>query len=838
MSLYNLLKKWDGHLTMKFKIILLFLLYICLINVVSADWVSNSSIVYGLGNIGIEDESNPTIFNDSGTLKAISGHAGGYFVGWQWNGSSWTLNSSIITGLGDIGLNSRPSVYNNNGTFKLISSRFTGSLVGWQWNGTSWISNSSIVNGISTQQYNHVYNDSGTLKLILNNHDGTIKYSYNWNGTSWVSNSSIINGLTFPSRSDITIYKKNGVLICIIGASFNNYYGWQWNGTSWISNSSIVNGINTWNYCPTPFVYNDSGTFKLISGRHYGDFRGYQWNEIPITSDLYTESQTNSTKIYTNTSTPYFNWTYSDVDSDTQYSWEIQVGTASGLSDMWDSGQLLGADTSDIYAGSTLIRNTTYYVQVRTNDRYETSSWETGTFKINALPVITNIVITPEAPLDTDDLTATNDTATDGNGDSITIYHRWYKDDVLQPALNYIVTINSSNTTDDEVWKVGIIPNDSYENGTETFSGTVTIGSGNYVPTLSSISSNLTLRKYNKSVTITTSNAFDQNNDNYTLHIGSSSGTSDLCNSSITINGTEASCNFIIPWTSGAHTIYGRLTDQNDTSIEYTEVISVDVTPPSIDSSSVSPASGTTDLTYQLSASISIANGSISSVNVCVGQVGLSCTNYTMVLSGANYIYNFSTGSAGSYVSTIYTTDDSGNSNSATGPSFTISTGSQGGGGGGATNITINETIIGDLTLTPPRLDTYAILLGDSMTSTYRFVANRHIESCDSEVGECSITAGYIVNVAYEINQSTKYIEDNITVRDVDGYLAVSKVQYIRVIHLGSSIPIGEIHVGESLGNFLSVFFEVSAGILTGIKTWFLVSLVGALGYFGYKSYQ
>ena len=562
----------------------------------------------------------------------------------------------------------------------------------------------------------------------------------------------------------------------------------------------------------------------------------YYDNTIPITSSFQTESQTNPTQIYTNTSTPYFNWTYTDPN-ETQYSWEIQVGTASGLSDMWDSGQLIGANTSDIYAGSSLSRNTTYYVQVRTNDGYENSAWETGTFKINALPVINNIIITPGAPLDTDDLTATNDTATDGNGDSITLYYRWYKDDVLQPALNDIVTINSSNTTDDEVWKVGIIPNDGYENGTETFSGTVTIGSGNYVPTLSSISSNLTLRKYNKSVTITTSDAFDQNNDNYTLHIGSSPGTSNLCNSSSTANGTEATCDFLIPWTTGSHTLYGRLTDQNDTSIEYTEIITVDVTPPSIDSSSVSPTSGTTDLTYQLSASISIANGSISSVNVCVGQIGVSCTNYTMVLSGANYIYNFSTGSAGSYTSTIYTTDDSGNSNSATGPSFTISTGSQGGGGGGTTNITINETIIGDLTLTPSRLDTYAILLGDSMTSVYRFVANRHIESCDSEVGECSITAGYIVNVAYEINQSTKYIEDNITVRDADGYLAVSKVQYIRVINIGSSIPIGEIQVGESLGAFLSMFFEVGAGVITGIKTWFFVSLVGALGYFAYKGY-
>ena len=811
MSPYNLLKKADWHLIMKLKILLIVLFIVLLPSTASASVVYTGTH-WDLAASG-NDRAYGITMNDTYFWVVDTGqevyqyHHNGTYTGTSWDAQSFmtgiTMNTSYIWVVSD--LNKKADQYHHNGTYT----------------GTYWNITEAPADGSSSITMNASYFwvlDHYENKVYQYHHNGT------YTGTSW---STVASGNSAPGA--ITM---NDTYFWITDNSVNKVYQYHHNGTHTGVTFSCVN-------YPYGITMNSSHFWIVDSYSSYGTDEVYQYyiNTIPITSALQTESQTNPTQIYTNTSTPYFNWTYTDPN-ETQYSWEIQVGTASGLSDMWNSGQLLGADTSDIYAGSTLIRNTTYYVQVRTNDSYETSSWETGTFKINALPVITNVVITPGAPLDTDDLTATNDTATDGNGDSTTIYHLWYKDDVLQPALNNIVTINSSNTTDDEVWNVGIIPNDGYENGTETFSGTVTIGSGNYVPTLTGISCNLTLRKYNKSVTITTSNAFDQNGDNYTLHIGSSSGASDICNSSSTANGTEASCSFLIPWTSGAHTIYGRLTDQNDTSIEYTEVITVDVTPPSIDSSSVSPASGTTDLTYQLSASISIANGSISSVNVCVGRAGLSCTNYTMVLSEANYIYNFSTGSAGSYVSTIYTTDDSGNSNSATGPSFTISTGSEGGGGGGATNITINETIIGDLTLTPPRLDTYAILLGDSMTSTYRFVANRHIESCDSEVGVCSITAGYIVNVAYEINQSTKYIEDNITVRDVDGYLAVSKVQYIRVIHLGSSIPIGEIHVGESLGNFLSVFFEVSAGILTGIKTWFLVSLVGALGYFGYKSYQ
>jgi hypothetical protein len=207
-----------------------------------------------------------------------------------------------------------------------------------------------------------------------------------------------------------------------------------------------------------------------------------------------------------------------------------------------------------------------------------------------------------------------------------------------------------------------------------------------------------------------------------------------------------------------------------------------------------------------------------------------------MILSGANYIYNFSTGSAGSYVSTIYTSDDSGNSGSATGPSFTINTGSQGGGGGDDTNITINETLLGDLTLLPARLDTYYILTGAEQEATYRFIANRVIESCTSELGRCEITDGYIIKVYYTINQSMKAIEDKITITDDEDHVATADV-ILRIINVNTYLPFGiEIPVGEGLGSFLSVFFEVADGVLLGIKTWFIGALFLGLGYFGFKS--
>jgi hypothetical protein len=61
---------------------------------------------------------------------------------------------------------------------------------------------------------------------------------------------------------------------------------------------------------------------------------------------------------------------------------------------MWNSGQVSSSSTSATYAGATLSRGVTYYVQVRTYDGYEWSSWATGTFRLNQLPVVQ--ILAPE----------------------------------------------------------------------------------------------------------------------------------------------------------------------------------------------------------------------------------------------------------------------------------------------------------------------------------------------------------------------------------------------------------------------------------------------------------
>ena len=283
-----------------------------------------------------------------------------------------------------------------------------------------------------------IYIGSNGNKFYALNPDGTEKW--NFTASASVSSSPAI-------ASDGTIY---------VGSSNWKLYAFEGSSPPLYTTRDYLDG-------------NRALYFSLL-GNQITEFSP---NTAPVTSNLLTEAQTNPTQI--TDFTPDFSWTYFDDDSDPQVAWLIYVGTSSGASDMWSNGVVSGADTSDIYAGFALSRGVTYYVQVKTYDGPWESNWATGTFKINQLPAVSNVAITPIVSLTADNLTANNDTATDGDGDGVTLYYLWYKNDILQPDLNGATTVLSGNTSTGEVWKLGIIPNDGYENGTEVFSAEVTI---------------------------------------------------------------------------------------------------------------------------------------------------------------------------------------------------------------------------------------------------------------------------------------------------------------------------------------------------------------------------
>ena len=800
-------------------------------------WISNSSIVDGLGSGRYI--ATPAVYNDYGTLKLIAGDSQGNFYGFYWNGATWVSDSNIVSGLGDVGEESKPTVFNDSGTLKLISGEYYGAFYGFYWNGATWVSDSSIITGlgdVGKVSSPVIFNDSGTLKLISGEYYGAF-YGFYWNGTGWESNSSIVTGLGgIDYDSAPAIYNDSGTWKLICGNRDGAFYGFYWNGATWVSDSSIITGLGDVGGRSKPTVFNDSGTLKLISGESFENYFGFYQNKIPIISSLKTESQINPIQIITNISSPYFNWTYSDEDGDTQYSWEIQVGTSSGLFDMWDSGQLIGNDTTDIYGGSALSRNTAYYVQVRANDSYENSSWATGTFKINALPIIPNVSIHPPTPVLISNLTSNNGTATDGDGDPITLAYHWYKNGTRVSALTNLTWVYYDNTSTDETWKVGIIPFDGYENGTEVISATVTIGSGNTAPTLTSLTSNQSTKKYGYDIKFMTVGAIDADGDHYILSVGSASGLGDICNSTNVSSPGVANCTIEINWTSGSRSFYGRLYDGIDTSIEYTTIITVDVTPPIVNSSSVNVSSFQQGGSVLISTDIGLANGTITLPKVKIRNPSGVSSNYSLTGDGANgtYTYTFTPPAAGSWVVTnIYASDDSGNTlDESVSHTITVgTTGGGGGGGGGGAPITIIE--LGNLSLSPDVRHTYfwyTAISGDQMAQ-YKFVANRNITSCEvapNDDAVCEIVDGYVVYVTLIVNETVKSYDGLLTVRDEYGYTADAKL-IVGVIKLTGALPFFHIDLSllpDGLIEFLEMFFEVQDKVIVGIRTF----LVGGIG--------
>ncbi|MHA2377554.1 MAG: hypothetical protein ACXAB9_15480, partial [Candidatus Thorarchaeota archaeon] len=86
---------------------------------------------------------------------------------------------------------------------------------------------------------------------------------------------------------------------------------------------------------------------------------------------------------------------------------------------------------------------------------------------LNTAPSASSLVISPGTPQTTDTLTASYtwtdpDNATDSESGSLII---WYKDGVLQGALNNSLTVGSSYVAKGEEWHFKVQPKDGSEFG-------------------------------------------------------------------------------------------------------------------------------------------------------------------------------------------------------------------------------------------------------------------------------------------------------------------------------------------------------------------------------------
>lgn len=267
-------------------------------------------------------------------------------------------------------------------------------------------------------------------------------------------------------------------------------------------------------------------------------------------------------------------------------------------------------------------------------------------FTENTAPTFINITLSPLSPSITDNLT-TYINATDGDGDTLIKHFIWYKNALLINTLNDSIYMNATGnyTVGDNIYFKGYVT-DGYEDSSESQSNLVIIGSQNSAPILAGITLNPTTKKYNKTITVSTSNNITDTESTLVrlqVYRYVSGAKSYFGNSSWVTPPNNASVEITIPWSDGtAHTIYALAKDNgnatqdsttNLTSMEVSTTFTSDITAPTINSSSVSPSSVTTGNAVTITitadgkgANISSANLTITRPDYTVVTLDLTCT--------------------------------------------------------------------------------------------------------------------------------------------------------------------------------------------------------------------
>ncbi|MCD6435971.1 MAG: hypothetical protein J7L15_06240, partial [Clostridiales bacterium] len=174
------------------------------------------------------------------------------------------------------------------------------------------------------------------------------------------------------------------------------------------------------------------------------------------------------------------------IEKSIQYSYEIRIsssfsglGTSEFIGDLAFTGVVPSENRFWRYRGVVLTRGETYYGQVKIIDELSQSSeWEVFSFHFNALPVVTNVIISPSSPVITDELTLSYDfnDNDDGSVESGTVI-RWYKNGVVQDILQNSTTIKSEFLQNNDTWSVSILPSDGFEYGARVESFPVIVSS-------------------------------------------------------------------------------------------------------------------------------------------------------------------------------------------------------------------------------------------------------------------------------------------------------------------------------------------------------------------------
>jgi len=254
-------------------------------------WAQNSTIISGLPDIGAESSSS--VLEMGNDLYFLSGNSFGTFNGYAWNGTQWKVNSTINTTIGDSGLDSTTEMFSMNGAYYLLAGSDQNRLDGYVWNGAGWTVNTSInKTQIATGIYSKasVIYINGNYYMLQGQNTGTF-YGYMWNGTQWNVNTAINASLPdIGSKSCPSMFIKDGILYMISGNNGGLFNSYKYNpiitngSTGFVFPVSSGGSCGGWN-TPSALYLSDGSSGFSGSGLTTCDFLNFDIN-IPITYNI------------------------------------------------------------------------------------------------------------------------------------------------------------------------------------------------------------------------------------------------------------------------------------------------------------------------------------------------------------------------------------------------------------------------------------------------------------------------------------------------------------------------------------------------------------------------
>lgn len=583
---------------------------------------------------------------------------------------------------------------------------------------------SSLVNYVYFDNIRSILNNISTIPIISSPVNGSRHYNnsidFIWNISTDIDNDSISYDFWLSSQPDFSnaINRTNITHDAIISQSLsdvNNVLQYGQTFTTDATQDDIEN-ITVWT---DTFGYPETWYNLTV------------WNSPSKTTPIGSK---NISFVYSTARWVNFSFDVPlNVSPSTQYYFEVIKGPSGSYGhsytsydsytggDYYREGVLIsGSDIKFmVYDSKIRINNVitsdgiTYYGRVRSNDTYDHSNWSNTTqFTENSLPSISDPnFLQPPSPTVTTNLTLSLNITTDPEGDTIANHTLWYINDVLNTSYNDSLFLNYSNFTLGDSVYVKAYLRDGYENTSLTTSNSVIIGSQNSAPSISSITLNPTIRKYNKSVWINSSNITDSESSYIrllTYYKLSNESKVYLNNSTWYAPPTIINVTFNSPWNdSNSHYIYAQVEDSgnisgfyNLTSGEVQATLTGDITAPAVSTSSLSASSIYTGNHVTINMTTSLSNGTTSNVSVIVSRPDATSAAYAMsTVDNISWSYTYTqTANVGSYYIEYFSmTDDSGNRRTETSTltfvASTAPTGSTGGGGGGgSTIIVVKET--------------------------------------------------------------------------------------------------------------------------------------------------